>query len=244
MKKWLALLLAALMLASVGCAWAEETAEEVAEITFQDIPWGSSKEEVKSWAKKNGFHEVSEPVHYTDVFLDESGKYVIAGSGFISSGCDKILCACDNASFQIAGYTICQLDFHFDDQDGKIELHTVVVHVLDPDATEEQMQATLDDLEQKLITVYGENAVPSTDNSPSGSVYGYDFLSGYTYSGSTSMKTGDRYRKLGAEDTAICLTNQKTAGGVMLVYGKIHAPEAEVKNETPFMIDSFNISGL
>ena len=31
----------------------EDTAEEAVEITFQDLPWGSSVEEVVSWAKEN-----------------------------------------------------------------------------------------------------------------------------------------------------------------------------------------------
>lgn len=40
-KKILALLLARMMLESVGCAWGEETAEEIREIAFQDIPWAA-----------------------------------------------------------------------------------------------------------------------------------------------------------------------------------------------------------
>ena len=38
MKKLLALILAVMMLASIGCAWAEGTTEEAVEITFQGIP--------------------------------------------------------------------------------------------------------------------------------------------------------------------------------------------------------------
>lgn len=243
MKKILALLLAVLMLASVGYAWAEETTEEEVEITFQGIPWGSSRDEIKSWAIENGFQFVGPVAHYTQAFLDESGKYVSDGIIYSTSDSGKFLQAYDNDSFQIAGYTIPALDFHFDVRDGKTELNTVVVHILHSDATNEQAQAILDDLEQKLITVYGENAVSSTDNSPSGSIYGYDFSSGYTYSGPTSMKAGDRYRKVGAADTAICLTYSGLRG-VMLVYGKTHVSVAEEKTDTPLTIDSFNLGGL
>lgn len=42
MKKILALLLAVLMLASIGCAWAEGTTEELPEIAFRDVQLGEN----------------------------------------------------------------------------------------------------------------------------------------------------------------------------------------------------------
>lgn len=73
MKKLLALIVAAMMLVSVGCAWAESMAEELGEITFQDIPWGSSLEEVESWAKEKGFQEIGYCGTYIQEYLDASG---------------------------------------------------------------------------------------------------------------------------------------------------------------------------
>ena len=46
MKKVLAFLLAMMMLASVGCAWAEGMTEELPEITFRDVAFGSTRDEV------------------------------------------------------------------------------------------------------------------------------------------------------------------------------------------------------
>ena len=224
MKKLLALIVAAMMLVSVGCAWAESMAEELGEITFQDIPWGSSMEEVKSWAKEKGFQEIGYCGTYIQEYLDASGKYVTGASimGNRHEG-EDILQVWDNASFQIAGYPIYRLDFHFDVQEGQTKLNTVAVRFqsselvssLDTyEQTKEQAQAMLEGLEQELITIYGENEMPSTDNSSSrfGSL-----MSGYTFGNNS-----DRYRKAGAEDTAVCLTNQ-TMNGVMLVYCKTNA---------------------
>ena len=192
MKKLLALILAVMMLASIGCAWAEGTTEEAIEITFQGIPWGSSVEEVVSWAKENGFSErfISSPFFVAS--LDKSGKYTNTFL-YLSGISVKMLTAMASSSFQIAGYTV-SLEFYFDSRGEKTELGTVIVSIQDP-----QTQEILDNLEQELITAYGENALPSTDISPNG--------------------TGDRYRKLGAADTAVCLTNNPNYGA-QLIYGK------------------------
>lgn len=199
MKKLMALILAAMMLASIGCAWAEGTTEEAVEITFQDIPWGSSIEEVTSWAKENGFQNVYIASTFSNAsFLDASGKYnwnVHIGSA-LDTDAVKVVYAFDSTPFQIAGYTV-SLEFYFDARGEKTELGTVVATIQAP-----QTQAMLDDLEQELITAYGENALPSTDISPNG--------------------TGDRYRKLGAADTAVCLTNNPNYGA-QLIYGKTNA---------------------
>ena len=112
--------------------------------------------------------------------------------------------AFDSDPFQIAGYSIYSLTFYFDVQDEKTELGTVVVCIQEPGAAKEQKQATLDDLEQKLITVYGENAVPPMDNSQA--VSPEDSLLLELLLIVNSDNDSDRYRKAGAENTAICLT--------------------------------------
>lgn len=241
MKKILALLLTVIMLSSISCAWAEETTEEAVEITFQDIPWGSSMKEVENWAKDKGFQTVGRSLSLEmggPVFLDASGKY---SSGWTEFPPDldslEILWAGDSDSFQIAGYAIHSLSFYFDVQDGKKELYTVVVRFLPQGkTTNEQAQAILDDLEQKLITVYGENDMPATDDSLSA-------YRNYSSSGLMTYGANDRYRKLGAEDTAICL-NYEMLNGVMLVYGKTNVFVIEETNDTPLTIDSFNLGGL
>ena len=232
MKKVLALLLAVLMLASIGCAWAEGTTEEAVEITFQDIPWGSSVEEVKSWAKEKGFDSVTlYPDPVAPVFLDVSGKY---SSGHVKSAKVLFAYAFDSDPFQIAGYSIYSLKFYFDVQDEKTELGTVVVCIQESGASKEQTQAILDDLEQKLITVYGENAVPPMDNSLAASPEESLLLELLLMANSDN----DRYRKVDAENTAICLTNE-----ALLVYGKTNVFVAEEENNV-LPIDSFNIGGL
>lgn len=246
MKKILSLLLAVLMLVSVGGAWAEETTEEAAkypgEITFQDIPWGSSAEEVKKWAKEKGFQKVTNVGPFISAFLDASGKYVKGRMSYANlNGDDRILFARDNTSFQIAGYLIDNLAFHFDVQNGKPELCTVVVYFQSPEfvssldtheQAREQGKAILDDLEQKLITVYGEHSVSATDN----------FLSGYASLLASYSGISDGYQKVGAEDTAICLTNDMY--GTILVYGKTDVYGTEEKNIPLLTIDSFNMNGL
>ena len=51
MKKVFAFLLAVMMLASVGCAWAEETTEELPEIQFRGISFGTTIAEIEQIEK-------------------------------------------------------------------------------------------------------------------------------------------------------------------------------------------------
>ncbi len=235
MKRFLALILAIVMLASVGCAAAEGTildllslvgipvAEDIPvpeypdEITFQDIPWGSSMEEVESWAKENGFQSEVNTRPMKIAHLNESGGYWCSKANYVFEGAE-LLIADGNASFRIAGYAIDRLTFYFVVHDGKTELGTVEVLPVQPT---KETEAVMKDLEQKLITVYG----------------------GRAFSG-IMIGSGPIYRKVGAENTAVCLTYQLSEGGVMLVYGKINAFAPEEANVAPLIIDSSNIDGL
>jgi len=103
----LALLLAVLMLASVGCAWAEETAEEPAGITFQGIPWGSTYEETISYLIACGIitDETMAIFNETEWFyvLNEKGEMVRVTQKTFPDTYSPIIFFCESAySLRIA----------------------------------------------------------------------------------------------------------------------------------------------
>ena len=219
MKRVLAFLFAFLML--TACAYADEAAE----ITYQGIPWGSSVETVKKWAKDQGFKIVAE---YTisPSYLDAEGKFT---QGIMTTTSDtgcKSVTAQQNSAFQVAGYDVSYLNFCFDTVDGKPALATVHV-TIDPKYDKEQ---TLDDLEQKLIQVYGENECEPASTT---TIYGYS-------SSSLRITSNERYIKRGANNTAVCLTNSY---GMKIVYGKTDA-FAALKETQPVTVSPSNLGGL
>ena len=217
MKRVLAFLFALLML--TACAYADETAE----ITYQGIPWGSSVETVKKWVEQQGFKSVLDTSGILTC-LDAECKYTFKPM----EGVKNIIAQSDSAfQFQTAGYNVRELYFCFDTVDGKPALATVHV-AIDPKYDTAQ---TLDDLEQKLTQVYGENectSAPATSSSP----FGYNF----SYA---LRSSGERYIKRGANNTAVCLSNSY---GMKIVYGKTDA-FADLEEPT-VTVSPFNLGGL
>ncbi|MBR5232188.1 MAG: hypothetical protein IKW00_08090 [Clostridia bacterium] len=217
MKRVLAFLLALLML--TACAYADETAE----ITYQGIPWGSSVETVKKWVKQQGFKSVLDTSGILTC-LDAECKHTFK----IMEGVKNVIAQSDSAfQFQAAGYDVRELYFCFDTVGGKPALATVHV-TIDPKYDKEQ---TLDDLEQKLIQVYGENECEPAPTQAPNSIFSYS-RSGYTSS-------RERYIKRGANNTAVCLSKSY---GMKIVYGKTDAfadPE-----EPTITVSPFNLGGL
>ena len=216
MKRMLALLFAVLM--PTSCAYADETAE----ITYQGIPWGSSVETVTKWAKDQGFKFINDYSGILD-YLDAEGKYT---SKYMAGVKDIIADRTPGFDFQVAGYDVDKIYFCFDTVNGKDALATVTVYldVVDFDFK----NRALDDLEQKLIMVYGENECEPAQQMSGFIGFGFNFSS------------GDRYIKLGANNTAVCLTSESL--NVMIVYGKTDA-FADLKQPVA-TASPFNISGL
>lgn len=217
MKRVLAFLFAFLML--TACAYADEAAE----ITYQGIPWGSSVETMKKWAKDQGFKVVAEHTS-SPSYLDAEGKFTqsILMMNTSNTGC-TIVTAQQNSAFQVAGYDVSSLGFCFDTVDGKPALATVTVSI---DPKYDRAQA-LDDLKQKLAQVYGENECTTEPKANS-------FMPSY-------VSLGERYFKQGANNTAVCLTYP--GGSVTIVYGKTDA-FADQKESQPVTVSPYNFNGL
>ena len=217
MKRILAFLFAFLML--TACAYADEAAE----ITYQGIPWGSSVETVKKWAKDQGFKVVAEYMISPPSYLNAEGKFTQGLMTITSNTGYTLVTAQQNSAFQVAGYDVSNLNFCFDTVDGKSALATVMVSI-DPKYDTAQ---SLDDLKQKLAQVYGENECTTEPKTNS-------FMPSY-------VPTGERYIKQGANNTAVCLTYPIV--NVTIVYGKTDA-FAGHKESQPVTVSPYNFNGL
>lgn len=151
MKKVLALLLAVLMLASIGCAWAEETVEEPAEITFQDIPWGLSVEEVQGALEKTGAETRYYDDHFESGILNDDENSVINYTDSLREG--SMLLVTDYPEL-IGGYEVKMMCFDFllgvENQSwnrNETHLRQVSIKLVNHD---------FDDLLQKMTNIYGE----------------------------------------------------------------------------------------
>lgn len=210
MKKVLAFLLAMMMLVSVGCAWAEGTTEEAAEITFQDIPWGSSVDTVAEWVIQR--EEYSLPYDTAEKLLNQympwskgsSGRNIILTTdgttldGQVERDYGKALANWTTfggergelAGFAIAGYKMNELyyDFTFDGE--ATGLISVGISLECPNGED----AAFTDLQQKLRTVYGVGDIDDENT----------------------------YFKMGANNTAVLLRKNGTP---ILIYGITNATE-------------------
>lgn len=152
MKKWIAMLLATVLLLNMGCALADVDTE----ITFQDIPWGSSKEDVYHIVLEKGLAQTEDEYIYES---DDGGAYLSYDSqkNYVGKTGSDFLSWLDaswnfNKEKKIAGYNLDRLNFSFITEND--ETHLIYVEVmLDWKSNEEEAYA---DLQQKLTTVYGE----------------------------------------------------------------------------------------
>lgn len=223
MKKLLALALAAMMLASIGCAWAEGTTEETVEITFQGIPWGSSAEEVKEWIKKSSFLKEPIVLESTDLgsvffsqYLTEDGEHDYLQSGLETA---KVLRfeSSIHPDFKMAGYNLYSVHFVFAYNGDVSKLIAVDIGIECINGAE----ATFTDLKQKLCTVYGAG----------------------------NKDSDDTYLKLGKNNTAVRLEYYASyfGAGCDLIYGDTNA-RAVLEEMTISMpqnaVDSTDVSGL
>lgn len=154
MKKWIAMLLATVLLLNMGCALADVDTE----ITFQDIPWGSSKEDVYHIVLEKGLAQTEDEYIYES---DDGGTYLSYNTQYNThyweSNQSDLLNRLDaswnfNKEKKIAGYNLDRLNFSFITE--KDETHLIYVEVmLDWKSNAEEAYA---DLQQKLTTVYGE----------------------------------------------------------------------------------------
>lgn len=151
MKNVVTLMLALLMLASFGCAWAEENADEPAEITFQDIPWGLSVEEVKSALAKIGAEGTYYDDHFERGILNDDENSVLNYTDSLKEG--SMLLITDYPEL-IGGYEVKMICFDFllevNDQNWNRDathLRQVSIKLADHD---------VDDLLEKLTSIYGE----------------------------------------------------------------------------------------
>lgn len=161
MKKVLALLLAVLMLASIGCAWAEGTAEEPAEITFQGIPWGSSLEETAEALIALGLISDQTEMQYVGggllPFFNENGPILLGEmsriEGTLKAEATPVY-AIEVQDFSVAGYRTTGIAFNFAFDGEQTKLITVYLVLENPGGMlNDDMEA---DLALKITQVYGE----------------------------------------------------------------------------------------
>lgn len=170
MKKALVLLLAVLMLANVGCAWAEETGEAVG-ITFQGIPWGSTYEETVrrlvecGVLKDETYAGLEEGAWWFDV-LDEHGEIIRVEKETFPDSYNpaalvsfRINSACGLVpEFTMGGYSVNALEFFFANDGTTTRLVSVMVLPLPSDT----FPAMCLDLVEKLDAVYGKGTLVET----------------------------------------------------------------------------------
>lgn len=205
MKKLFALILAAMMLTVVGCAWAEEPA---AEITFQDIPWGSSIEMVAEWviqqeeysmsydtAEKiltmympwyegSSHHNMILTADGTPLDRDTDADFRDVLANWCTFGGERG----ELAGFAIAGYKMNEIYYNFTRSEDSTGLISVGVNLDFPGGAD----AAFADLQQKLRSVYGAGDIDDETV----------------------------YFKTGANNTAVLLRKGETP---MLVYGVTNA---------------------
>lgn len=187
MKKVLALLLAVLMLASIGCAWAEGTAVEPAEITFQGIPWGSTYEDTVTHLVACGVIKDESVIvlHETEWFyvLNEQGEMVqVTKEIFPDTYNPIVLMSCNisasynelNSEFKMGGYAVNKLDFFFINDGTTTQLVSVLALPLPSDTFSDMCL----DLVDKLDTVYGKGELTQTRTTPGNYRYSYINIGG------------------------------------------------------------------
>lgn len=216
MKKWIAILLATVLLLNMGCALADVDME----ITFQDIPWGSSKEDVYHIVLEKGLAQTEDEYIYES---DDGGTYLSYDSqkNYIrNTGSDFLSWLQASWNFNkekiIAGYNLDRLNFSFITENDETHLIYVEV-VLDWKSNEEEAYA---DLQQKLTTVYGEG-FHKTDE------YGFT----------------DYYIWKGANNTAVQLNYSQRS--LSLTYGVLDVDERLAQIEAQIEpVDHDDTSGL
>ena len=221
-------MLAVLMLASIGCAWAEGTAEEPVEepvgITFQDIPWGSSREDVLAWLIQTGVVASEKSCYlgngYDFTLLGNNGDWLMYQDRKPYKDVMKQLIPQEiNVEFQIAGYSIKEMAFGFAYDGNTTKLIAVWFYpVYEND--EAGREAIFADLQSKLRIVYGDGDIDD----------------------------GERYLKLGENNTAVEL-RLRGMGYTELVYGVTNTLEIlaecdSLAGEESITVDSTDTNGL
>lgn len=187
MKKVLTLLLAMMMLTSIGSTWREATAEQAAEITFQDIPWGSTYEDTVAHLVACGVinDDAVTIFNETEWFyvLNEQGKMVkVTKEIFPDTYNPEVLMSFDisapynglNPEFKMGGYEVNKLEFFFVNDGTTTRLVSVLALPLPYDT----FPAMCLDLVGKLDAVYGEGKLTKIPRTPESYEYSYINLGG------------------------------------------------------------------
>lgn len=218
MKKWIAMLLATVLLLSAGCALADVDTE----ITFQDIPWESSKEDVYHIMLEKGLAQTEDKYIYEyssdGAYLRYNTQY---NTHYWESKQSDLLSQLDasghfNEEKKIAGYNLERLNFSFITENN--ETHLIYIEVeLNWKSNKEEAYA---DLQKKLTTVYGEGFHQADTNG---------ILNYYLWKGT--------------DNTAVMLSYNQSS--LHLYYGMLDVEERlaqiEVQEEP---VDSDDTSGL
>lgn len=209
MKKVLAYLVA-VILTCACCAMADSATDEMNEITFQDILWGSSVETVAEWVIQREEYSLSYDTAekllgwYMPWNKGSSWRSIIlTGDGAtldpqVESSYEKALAnwstfggeSGELAGFEIAGYKLNELYYDFTYDGEKTGLISVGVSLECPNGTD----AAFADLQQKLRVVYGAGDIDDENT----------------------------YFKTGAGNTAVLLRRNDEP---ILVYGVTNATE-------------------
>ena len=213
MKKIIALLLAATMLLGMITAFAEDEAKE---ITWQDIPWGSSFDGVHQIMTDKGIYNPSSTTvmqgkHANSIMSGLAGAFLLENGDieeewysdkYIKSEIRHLVYFAPEVV--AGGYNVKTLIFTFSPDD---KLMTIVVGI----DTNDFWSGPAEDLSTKLKTVYG-----ASDNE-------------------------NRYLKLGENNTAVTLGSTPMATGI--IYGKTNWNEV-LPGESENVVDVTDTSGL
>ena len=159
MKKIIALFLAAMMM--LGMAGTALAYDE--QITFQEIPWGSSVEETIKLLNEKGFLDPEWAEYVNQVLIPESGYYIkkreeINAEMSGDNGKVLTLLQIDRGNLflaedkRIAGYPVERLEFTFVVNGAESQLVDVGIDLKYENAAE-----AIADLQQKLTSVYGNS---------------------------------------------------------------------------------------
>ncbi len=225
MKKMLCLVLSLMLLLSCSAL-----AEEEKEITFQGVPWGSSKEETRQIWIDQGFVKPNPPAG-----SGSNGNYGFSfsaeGDLVYFSGSDDTMCC---HSFKISALEVTTLasyelnkvcEFYACD---RVEDGTALMMVL-VELKVSDGEAAYDDLTAKLASIYGQ----------------YEGLTWEDYGMVVNMWKG-------ANNTVVVLAPDGNTGLVTLLYGTLDAEKILGEYEdryqatipTPVPVDPTDTSGL
>ena len=154
MKRMLAVVLIAVLLLSI----ASSALAYDEEITWQDIPWGSSIEKIEQYVKKNYKGFSAEDIW--GEILDNEGMPITAHNGDYNGKIRGYYAEISDKSMpEVAGYKIAVIGFIFVSDGNSTSLVSISLYPIKPDGKD----AAFTDLSEKVKAVYGDEVNENKD---------------------------------------------------------------------------------